>query len=348
MNKKQFTKEIGGKTLTLEVSSFAEQANAAVLARYGETVVLGTAVMGKQDSPADYLPLRVDYEERFYAAGKIIGSRFIRREGRPSEEAILTGRLIDRTLRPLFNQNIRRDIQVVATVLSYDGENEPDFVGLAAASAALAMSDIPWGGPVGGVRVAKIGDRMVVSPTNSEMKAGELSFETFAAGPAERINMIELAGEEAKEENIIEAFDIAQKELNGLVDFINQVVKEIGKPKTEVNMFEPDADLRAKVEEFLAPRLEEAIYNPEKTVHENNLAKLKNELIEHVKANFENPDLKVAEFLYEEAIDKAVHKNILEKEQRPDLRKVDQVRELKGEVGLFSRTHGSAFFARGT
>lgn len=348
MEKKQFTTQIGGKALTLEVSSLAEQANAAVTVTYGDTVILATAVMGKKEATTDYLPLRVDYEERFYAAGKILGSRFIRREGRPSEDAILTGRLIDRTLRPLFNQNIRRDIQVVVTVLSYDGENEPDFVGLIGASVALAISDIPWGGPVAAVRVARIGEELIVNPNASQMKGGVSEFETFAAGPKDRISMIELSGEEAKEEEIEKAFEIAQREINTLIAFQADVVKQIGKQKTDVYLFAPDAELKAKTEEFLASRVEAAIYHKDKMQHEANLASLKKELFEYLTTTFTTPDLKVAEFLYEEVIDRVVHKNILEKEQRPDLRRVDEVRKLEAEIGLFKRTHGSAFFVRGT
>ncbi len=156
LQKKQFSVEIAGKTLTIEVSALAEQANAAVIAKYGETVVLATAVMARKDSDIDYLPLKVDYEEKFYAAGKILGSRYVRREGRSSEEAILAGRLVDRTIRPLFNDKMRREIQVVVTVLQIDEQNDPEFVGLLGVSTALFISDIPWNGPVAGVRVAQI------------------------------------------------------------------------------------------------------------------------------------------------------------------------------------------------
>src|SRR5580700_41155 len=159
-NKKEFSIDIAGKTLTIEVSSLAEQANAAVIAKYGETVILATAVMGKKDVEMDYMPLKVDYEEKFYAAGKIIGSRYVRREGRASEEAILAGRLVDRTIRPLFDNRTRRELQVVVTVLQIDDQNDPEFVGLLGASAALLISDIPWGGPVAGVRIAQFASQM--------------------------------------------------------------------------------------------------------------------------------------------------------------------------------------------
>ncbi|MEK7187856.1 MAG: hypothetical protein AAB691_03375 [Patescibacteria group bacterium] len=170
LTKKKYSIEVGGKPLTLEISSLAEQANAAVLAKYGETIVLATAVMNRNDSSLDYLPLRVDYEERFYAAGKVLGSRFMRREGRPSEDGILTGRLVDRVLRPLFDNRIRRDIQVVTTVLSYDGEHDPGFVALMAASAALHISDIPWAGPVAAVEVAELEGAIVINPFTSQIK----------------------------------------------------------------------------------------------------------------------------------------------------------------------------------
>ena len=198
-NKKEFSIDIAGKKLTIEVSELAEQANAAVLAKYGETVVLATAVMGRRDVDMDYMPLKVDYEERFYAAGKIIGSRYVRREGRASEEAVLAGRLVDRTIRPLFNDRMRRDIQVVVTVLQIDDENDPEFVGLLGASTALLISDIPWNGPVAGVRVAQWAATakayaVKINPDSSYVAANPPIFDAFVSGSKDRINMIELGG----------------------------------------------------------------------------------------------------------------------------------------------------------
>src|SRR3989338_6140249 len=216
--KKQFSLSVGGKTLSYEISDLAGQANAAVLARYGDTVVLATVVMAKRDAPLDYLPLTVDYEERFYAAGKIIGSRFMRREGRPSDDAILAGRVVDRSIRPLFNDRLRRDVQVVVTVLEIDEENEPEFVGLMGASLALGISDVPWNGPVAGVGIAEVNGKFVINPTNSEVKEG-FTFDAFVAGLADRINMIELAGDDAAEKQIIAGFTEAQKDIKRLVEF---------------------------------------------------------------------------------------------------------------------------------
>src|SRR5580698_2469075 len=193
-NKKEFSIDIAGKTLTIEVSRLAEQANAAVIAKYGETVVLATAVMAKKDSDIDWLPLKVDYEEKFYAAGKIIGSRYVRREGRASEEAVLAGRLVDRTIRPLFDSRMRRDIQVVVTVLQIDEENDPEFVGLLGVSTALYISDIPWNGPVAGVRIAQFpgengaAQRFVLNPDNSYVSKNEPTFDAFVSGSKDRIN----------------------------------------------------------------------------------------------------------------------------------------------------------------
>ncbi|MFA6354683.1 MAG: polyribonucleotide nucleotidyltransferase [Candidatus Paceibacterota bacterium] len=349
--KKEFKTQVGGKELVLEVSHLAEQANSAVLAKYGETVVLVTVVMSKNDVNLDYMPLKVDYEERFYAAGKIIGSRFIRREGRPSEEAILSGRLVDRTIRPLFDNRIRREIQVVVTVLAIDEENDPDFVGLLGASAALGISEVPWSGPVSGVRVAKIGGKYVINPNRSELLGSETVFETFVSGSEDKINMIELGGNEAQEKEVLEAFGIAKEEINKLINFQKNIIKEVGKPKEEVAMAEIDPEIRAGVEKFLSTRLEAAVYHPNKAEFHKNLGALKAELVAYAKENFETDgkiiNFKAIDFLFDEAIDKLVHKNILEKEKRPDGRALDEVRELSGEVGLFARTHGSALFQRG-
>jgi polyribonucleotide nucleotidyltransferase len=361
MEKKKFSLEIGGKTLTAEVSSLGEQANAAVLVQYGETIVLATAVMGKYDKPLDYMPLKVDYEERFYAAGKVLGSRFMRREGRPSEDAILAGRLIDRTIRPLFNNRVRREIQVVITVLQYDEEQSPDLVGLIGASLALGMSDIPWDGPVAATRISSLNGKLVLNPSNTERKEGE-SFMAFAAGPKDLISMIELEGNDANEDEIVKAFAMAQDEINKVIDFQNQIIKEIGKPKAAVKLAEVDPDLIAACAEFLSEeKMEHAVYpqlHPEDRVHELDkvereirIGNLKEALYAFLKEKFKDRlpavHLGPVEFIFDETIDALVHKNILEKELRPDSRRVDEVRPLSGEVGLFSRTHGSAVFMRG-
>jgi polyribonucleotide nucleotidyltransferase len=354
LQKKQFSVEIAGKTLTIEVSALAEQANAAVIAKYGETVVLATAVMGRKDVDMDYLPLKVDYEEKFYAAGKILGSRYVRREGRSSEEAILAGRLVDRTIRPLFNDKMRRDIQVVVTVLQIDEQNDPEFVGLLGVSTALFISDIPWNGPVAGVRVAqKTADKQfVINPDNSAVAEPNLPiFDAFVSGSKDRINMIELGGLDAQEKDVVAGFKLAQSEINKLIAFQENIRKEIGKPKAEVTLVAPDEELKTAVGIFLADKLEDAIYKPTKVEHTTAVGALNHELNLHIKEKFaeskEKINWKAVESLFEDAVNDVVHKNVLEKDRRPDGRKLDEVRALDAEVGLFSRTHGSALFVRG-
>ena len=352
LTKKKYSIEVGGKPLTLEISSLAEQANAAVLAKYGETIVLATAVMNRNDSSLDYLPLRVDYEERFYAAGKVLGSRFMRREGRPSEDGILTGRLVDRVLRPLFDNRIRRDIQVVTTVLSYDGEHATGFVALMAASAALHISDIPWAGPVAAVEVAELEGAIVINPVTSQIKDAKCVFESFVAGPKGTINMIELGGREAKEEIVLGAFMQAQKEIDKLTDFIETIRTEIGKPKTEVKLAEPDEALKKAVLDFVTPRIKEAVFHPSEPQKKGSIGAFKHELFEHLKETMvkegQAVNFKAADFLFEEEVNQLVHEEAIKNEHRPDGRKLDEVRALSAEVGLFERTHGSALFTRGS
>ena len=347
MTKKQYTIEVGGKNLTIEISSLAEQANGAALAKYGETAVLATAVMGKSESKFDYLPLKVDYEERFYAAGKVIGSRYIRREGRPSEDAILSGRLVDRVIRPLFDERIRREMQVVATVLAFDEENDPDFVGLLGASVALGISDLPWNGPAAGVRVAKIGDQFVVSPTVLQIQQPDCVFEMFAAGPKGKISMLELGGKEADEKDVLAACVIAQKEIDKLVDFQNGIIKEIGKKKADLALFEVNPVFRALAEKFLSDKIENAFYKSNKLEYNEAMYKLTEEYFSYLRENSEEFDERAAGLVWDDFVGGIFEKNILENEKRPDGRGFNEVRKLDAEVKLFERTHGSAVFVRG-
>ncbi len=327
--KQVFQTEFENKNLSLEVSDLGCQANAAVLGKYGETAVLVTVVMGKKDEPKNYLPLVVDYEEKFYAAGKIIGSRFVRREGRPSDDAIISGRLIDRTIRPLFDQRIRRAIQVVVTVLAYDEENDPDFIALLTASTALAISDVPWNGPVAGVRIDKEQPKL----------------EAFFAGTEDKINMIELGAEEIASETAVELFGSSQKKIKELIAFQKGVIKTLGQKKAELVLAEPPVELKNKIYDFLNGRLEKAVYQSSKNSRQNALEDLKTELLDNLS---EEPGAKDwADKILEEETDKIVHQGILENDKRPDSRKLDEVRPLYAETGLFKRTHGSALFVRG-
>ncbi len=357
IQRKKYEVELGGKKITLEVSSIAEQANAAVMAKCGETVVLATVVMSGEDTEGDYMPLKVDYEERFYAAGKILGSRYVRREGKASEEAVLAGRIIDRTIRPLFDQRLRRDIQVIVTVLALDEENEPEQLGLLAISAALAISDIPWNGPAAGVRIGKIGGKFVINPSQVELNSPGVEMEAFVAGPEGKLNMIEMSGSDTQEADALEALKLGMSAVDTLVAFQKKLVVELGQIKADVKLAEPDPALVSAVESYMEGKAYEAVYphltprdgsHPlDKVERERRLASLKAGLIAELEPKFENLNMMMVEHLFETVIDNLVHKNILEKELRPDSRKMDEIRPLDGEVGLFERTHGSGLFVRG-
>lgn len=353
LNRKQFKTEFNNQPIELEFSDLAGQATSAVIGRHGETEVLVTVVMSDLEKNVDYFPLVVDYEERFYAAGKILGSRFIRREGRPSEEAILSGRLIDRTIRPLFDHRLRREVQVVVTILQIDKEHDPEFITLLAASAALGVSEIPWNGPVAGVRLYFDGAQLKIGPTNSDFKSGgwpknEKGFTAFVAGTADRINMIELEGIDAEEPQVAGAFDEAQKEIAGFIQWQNKIIKEVGKQKAKINLSEVDSELVKKVKQFLKDKLEAVVYTKNKQDRETGFVNLKEELKASFSAdNLSDKEIVVCGHLFDDEVDALVHRNIIEKDKRPDARALDEVRDLYAEVGLLKRAHGSAIFIRG-
>ena len=253
LNRKQFKTEFAGKILTLEISKLAEQANAAVLGTYGDTIVLATVVMGKENIEKDYFPLMVNYEEKFYATGKILGGRFFKREGKSSEDAVLSGRLIDRTIRPLFDQKTRREVQVVVTILSFDEENDPDFIGLISASTALGISSIPWDGPVAGLKIVKLKNNndILINPGFGETKNKEVEFNAFVSGTKTRINMIELEGDEASEKDVVGGFEKAEKEISELVKFQEKIISEIGKKKEKLELAEPNEKIVKEIKSFL-------------------------------------------------------------------------------------------------
>jgi len=350
LNRKVFETEVAGRPLKIEVSRLAEQANAAVLATYGETAVLATVVMDKADKEADFMPLVVDFEEKYYAVGKILGSQYVRREGRPSIDATLSGRLIDRAIRPLFDDRIRRPIQVTATVLSYDEENDLDFTALTAVSTALGISDIPWNGPIAGVSVAKFGESLSINPTESELteKEADKKFVSFVAGLEGQVNMIEFEGYEADEEEVIGAYEVAMKEIEKLLAFEKDVISKIGKQKADVALAEPADNLKTAVLGFLSGKLEDALFRKDKVEREAALSELKKELVKNVGENgFSEDDLPFVERILEARIDEVVHKEVLENGRRVDRRALDEVRELYAEAAFLPRLHGSSLFIRG-
>lgn len=348
MQKKEYHLNLAGKEFVVQISPLAEQANGSVIVSLDQTIILATAVMSKDDKDdLDYLPLTVDYEEKYYAAGKIYGSRFIRRESRPSENAILTGRLIDRTIRPRFNQKIRRDIQLVITCLSIDDQNDPDILGILAASLALMISDIPWDGPVAGIRIGwSQAAGFIINPTYQERE--NLDLDIAVSGTKDKINMLEAIAKEVNEDIIEEALNLAQEKIKELIVFQEEIAQKEGKTKTEIRLAEINLDLANATRSFLKNRLENVIYLSDKKEYESKLFNLKQELKNYLLANnYTERDYFQAELVLSEEIDKLIHENIILKEKRPDARKLNEIRSLDMAIDILPRAHGSALFIRG-
>ncbi len=351
MEPKKWSLQIGGRELVIETGLLAKQANGAVTVRYGDTVVLATATMSKGASRVSgYFPLMVDYEERYYAAGKIKGSRFIKREGRPSDEAVLTGRVVDRTIRPLFNSRMRNDVQVVVTVLSIDGENDPAIVSMIAASAALSISNIPWNGPIGAVRVGRLNGDFILNPVNGEVTDGDIDL--IIAGTKEKINMIEAGMKEVPEEDVVAAFAFGHEAIKKITALIDQVVAEIGAEKATPSLLAGTPEFEKEIKElYLAENLSEILYHKDKQVIEAGMKVIKDKIDAVIDEKYSAENVaklkEIAEQVFEEASDDIVHQNILEKEQRPDGRKLNEIRKITCHTSLLPRTHGSAVFTRG-
>lgn len=347
MQVKTFETEVGGKKLIAEFTDLAEQAGGSVILRYGNTAVLATAVMSaKTRDDIDYFPLTVDYEERFYAAGKILGSRFIKREGRPSDAAILSGRIVDRTIRPLFPQHIRNEVQVVITVLALD-EEDPDQVAVNAASLALATSNIPWGGPVAAVRIGQIGEgAFIINPTYKEREQGGLDI--LACGKDGTINMIEVGAHEASEDTVAKGFAEAVAEHNKLLVWQTQIITEMGKQKRDSAKPELPATLISLFEKEFAGRVQGAVFcgTPGKdAIHE-----LTDAWVARVQEAEELKELKtgtVKRFM-EDKVDEEIHRGAVEDNKRADNRAFDEIRPLFAKAGGVSPIlHGSGIFYRG-
>ena len=347
----KFKLNIADKDLIVEINDLAEQAAGSCLVRYGDTVVLATAVMAKTTREGiDFFPLTVEYEERFYAAGKILGSRFVRRESRPSDEAIITARAIDRAIRPRFPESFRNEVQVVITCLSWDGENDPDFIGILGASVALGISNIPWTSPIAPIRIGKSNDKFIINPTYEERKEGKLDM--ILVGIQENneplINMIEMEGDEAQEGIIIEAYELAKPHLKNLIDFQKEIIKKVGKKKEALAEPQIDRDLEKEFKDFLGDKLEKALFQAKKADRDNALEDLENNLAYFIEGKF--PGLgktKQIKGFFEKEINRLVHENAIQKGRRADGRKLDEIREIKVEAGILPRTHGSGLFIRG-
>ncbi len=337
--------EIGGKNLTLEVGRFAGQANSAVVARYGDTMVLATVVSTKIKQDLGYFPLQVEYIERLYAGGRIKGSRWVKREGRPSDEATLVARLVDRSIRPLFPEDYKKEVQVVITVLSVDAENSPDIPAICAASAALAISDIPWEGPVGGVRVGfipKNGEEIfIINPTHQDLEFSDLDLVVSATEKA--IIMLEGGAREVSEEKILKAIEFGQKESWKIIKMINDLTKEVGKKKESFTSEEIKPDLAKQIEKEFKEEIKKTITLMAKKEGEGLLEELKEIAVEKYPEEKKEQITKIIDKLFK----KILREQILVKGQRPDGRKPTEIRPIEIEVGILPRTHGSAMFKRG-
>jgi len=334
-----------GEKIKVNIGNWAFQANGAVTVSYGDTVVLATAIMSKTPREGiNFLPLVVDYEERLYAAGKISSSRFVKREGRPSDNAILVGRLVDRAFRPLFPEGLYNDIQIILTVLSIDKKNDPDIASILAASLALSSSNIPWNGPVAGIRIGLINNELVINPSYEARNKSDLDL--IVAGTEEAICMVEAGAFEVNEEKIIQAITFGHQKIKKLIDFQKEILKELEVKKEKIT-YQKDENLFKLVENYISPRLKQALYC-DKLERDKNLRKLKESLWEELKdKKVDEEKFLEAENFYTELIKKEIRKNILEKETRIDGRKLDEIRTINCQIGVLPRTHGSGLFSRG-
>lgn len=352
MNEQRFETQWGGKTLSIEVGKYAAQASGSCLVQYGETVVLATAqISADKREGLDFFPLMVDYEEKMYAAGRIKGSRFMKKEGRPTDEAVLISRFIDRALRPLFDERIRNDIQVIVTALSFDTENDPDIIGLIAASCALHISNIPWNGPIGCVRVGHIEGEWVLNPTY-EARTKSLLDLSFAGTP-KKIIMVEAGANEAPEEVVIEAFRFGQKHLAEPIKLIEEVSAVVGKEKINpsVEKSETQKQIETLAKPFIVKKVSELFFGtPQATKSERNVQKAELKKLTKaflIESGVEEDNVSFGSAIVGSVLEEEVSRAILENDKRVDGRSITQVRPLVNEVAVLPRVHGSGHFKRG-
>jgi polyribonucleotide nucleotidyltransferase len=339
---------LGGRPLSIEYGKVAKQANAAVLVRYGDTVVLVTAVMAsKPREGIDFFPLLVDYEERLYAVGKIPGG-FIKREGRPAESAVLAARMIDRPIRPLFPEGFRNDVQVVATVLSVEPDNDPGLAAMIGASAALHISEIPFLGPIGGVKVGRVDGQFILNPTMAQMERTDMQI--TVAGTKDAIMMVEAGAKEITETEALEGILFAHESIKEIVAFIEKIREEVGKPKVDVILFEPDPEINVAVREYASANLASAIKNADKLLREEQVNQAKEEALQHFEAAM-GEEYSTAMKTIKEVLDnmekEEVRRMIAVDKIRPDGRGLAEIRPIACEVGVLPRTHGTGLFTRG-
>ena len=339
-----FEIQLGGRTLTVETGKLAQMANGACTLRYGDTVVLVTATnSSKPKEGIDFFPLSVDFEEKLYSAGKIPGS-FIRREGKPSEKAILTSRLIDRPIRPLFPKGYRNDVQVVATVLSVDIDHNPDTIAMIGSSIALSISSIPFNGPTGSVSVGLVDGQFLINPTFEQREKSDMYL--VVSGTKDAIMMVEAGSNEVSEEVMLNAILFAHEEIKKICDFVQGIANEIGKEKDEYFVFKPLEEVEVAVTEFASQKMKDAIKTVDKQERQENMEKVKDETMEHFEEIYPDNMKDVDEVIY--SITKKEVRNMIVKDKvRPDNRAQEEIRPIWCEAGVLPRTHGSAIFTRG-
>lgn len=339
-----FEMQLGGRTLTVETGKLAQMANGACTLRYGDTVLLVTATnSAKPKEGIDFFPLSVDFEEKLYSAGKIPGS-FIRREGKPSEKAILTSRLIDRPIRPLFPKGYRNDVQVVATVLSVDIDHNPDTIAMIGSSVALSISSIPFNGPTGSVSVGLVDDQFIINPTFEQREKSDMYL--VVSGTKDAIMMVEAGSNEVSEEVMLNAILFAHEEIKKICDFVQTIANEIGKEKDEYYVFKPLEEVEVAVTEFASQKMKDAIKTVDKQERQDNMEKVKDETMAHFEEIFPENMKDVDEVIY--SITKKEVRNMIVKDKvRPDNRAQEEIRPIWCEAGVLPRTHGSAIFTRG-
>ena len=343
-NYKVFNYEYAGRPLKVEVGKVAGLANGSCMISYGETVILACATASpKPRDGIDFLPLSVDYDEKLYAVGRIPGS-FTRREGRPGEKAILTSRVIDRPIRPLFPKDLRNDVALTLTVMSVDPDCSPEITAMIGASIALSISDIPWNGPIGGAFVGMIGDRFIINPTAEERKESVL--ELTVAASEKKVVMIEAGAKEVSDDDMYNAIMFAHEEIKKLLVFINEIIAEVGKPKFDYPSCELDHDMFDKIFDYCEKAVMEALDTDDKTVRDAKMQPIMDDILE--KFSEEYPDLPVVlpELIYK-IQKKIVRRWLLVDKKRVDGRRMDQIRPLASEVAVLPRTHGSGLFTRG-
>ena len=343
--KKVYSYEWAGRPLTIEVGQLAKQANGAVLVRYGETAVLATATMSKSPKPLDFFPLTVNYEERLYAAGKIPGG-FIKREGRPSEHAVLTSRLIDRPIRPMFPDGFRNEVQVISIVMSNDPNCPADVAAMLGSSLALGVSDIPFEAPIAGVQVGYINNEFVINPTTEQIDESTIAL--TVAGNKDAINMVEAGALEVPEETMLEAIMFGHSEIQKLIAIQEEIIAEVGKEKIEVTLFELDEALTTRIKEMCEADMNKAIQTVDKQEREQNISAVKTRVVEAFEAEeADDATMKHVHGILDMMVKDEVRRLITEDKIRPDGRKLDEIRPLASETTLLDRTHGSALFTRG-